>query len=229
MKFEKQVNAFIKSLRQAPETPVFNPWYDVDGAHDVSSKSPAIRTAQLRQYLTERQHAARLLLIAEALGYQGGHFTGIAMTSERILLGHKASAGVQPADVIRGLSPHRTSKPEVKTRGFSENTATIVWKAFFEMDVDPYSVVLWNGFPWHPYEPTEGLLSNRTPTRDELEFARPFLEQFLMLYPKTQIVAVGNHTETSLNALDISCVKLRHPAFGGATKFRRGLKSLTDG
>src|SRR5690625_7773411 len=83
-----QISAFTDSLKRTPRG-LFNPWFHHDREHDKSPESPAIRKRQLEAYLTERSNRARFLFIAEALGYQGGHFTGMAMTSERILLGHQ--------------------------------------------------------------------------------------------------------------------------------------------
>ena len=47
----------------------------------IGPEAPAIRREQLRRYLDERIGHARLLLVAEAAGYQGAKFSGIAMTS----------------------------------------------------------------------------------------------------------------------------------------------------
>ena len=178
--FDKRLDAFLDALRHAPPGPLFNPWYDVDKDHDLGKESPKIRLEQLRYYLKARP-TPRVLLIAEALGYQGGHFTGMAMTSERILLGHQGHRNITPEHVLPGLTPWRTSKPEIQEKGFNEPTATIVWGAVVNMGIPTTDVVHWNAVPWHPYKADKGLLSNRTPKPAELAAAAPLLKQFLAL------------------------------------------------
>jgi len=76
---------------------VFNPWHHRDPQHDAAAGAPVIRREQLASYMAERQKAT-VILLAEALGYQGGHFSGIAMTSERLLLGHLRHKGLRPGE-----------------------------------------------------------------------------------------------------------------------------------
>ncbi|TYP91931.1 Uracil DNA glycosylase superfamily protein [Fodinibius salinus] len=225
-----QLESLFKELKKTPEGAFFNPWFQEDAAHDQPEDAPNIRRRQLRTYLSERMGKAKYLFIAEALGYQGGHFTGIAMTSERILLGHHKSVHGIPADgAFTSIKPKRTSKPAVNKKGMSEPTATIMWKAIYQLGIDPYECVLWNALPWHPYDADEGLLSNRTPTNTELEKGYPALRAFLELYPDASIIAVGRKCEQSLDAFDISnYVPVRHPAHGGAPKFRRQMKKLIE-
>ena len=91
------INTFIDKLQSYQRENVFNPWRDYDPDTEIGPEAPEIRRENLRRYLELRQHA-HYLFIAEALGYQGGHFSGVAITSERILLGqHKA---VRPASVL---------------------------------------------------------------------------------------------------------------------------------
>lgn len=223
----KKLDSLFDLLKKTPKGDFFNPWYEQDEEHGRSKKGPAIRRQQLKIYLSERLDTAKYLFIAEAIGYQGGHFTGIAMTSERILLGHHKSVHGIPADgAFTSINPQRTSKPEVNAKGMTEPTATIMWKALYQMGIDPYETVLWNALPWHPYDPDAGLLSNRTPTDDELEKGYPSLEEFLNLFPDGKIIAVGRKCEQSLDALDVSYIPVRHPANGGAPKFRRQMKEI---
>ena len=81
------IETFIEKLQQYNKPLVFNPWQDYDPECDIGPKAPVIRAANFKRYLGLRRNA-HFLFIAEGLGYQGGHFSGMAMTSERILLGH---------------------------------------------------------------------------------------------------------------------------------------------
>ncbi|MCG2587819.1 uracil-DNA glycosylase [Rhodohalobacter sp. WB101] len=220
------IDEFISSLQNSPKG-LFNPWYHRDDKHDETKDAPEIRRQQLKTYLSERVETAKYLFIAEALGYQGGHFTGIAMTSERILLGHQEPKyGVRPDHVFQTIEPQRTSSPTVIEKGMSEPTATIMWGALIDLGINPYEVVLWNALPWHPYKPDQGLLSNRTPTADELDAGLDHLKSFMKLFEDVEMVAVGRKCELSLSQLGVDHIQVRHPANGGAPKFRRQVKNL---
>lgn len=209
---------FFKLLRATPATTVFNPWYQPDPEHDATRNAPDIRRAQLRAYLEERRQA-RIILLAEALGYQGGHFTGIPMTSERLLLGHLRSKGLGPEMVFAGPA-RRTSRESLKPDGFTEPTCTIVWSSLREAGLDPRAVILWNAFPWHPYKPERGMLSNRTPTDAELALGRPVLDALRAYVPSARLLAVGQKSGALLAGMGMAAQTLRHPANGGATLFR---------
>lgn len=212
------MRTFLRLLDSAPAGAVFNPWRHRDPLHDAGSNGPAIRRHQLRAYLADRRNAT-LILLAEALGYQGGHFTGIAMTSERLLLGHLRHKGLGPEMVFRG-TPRRTSREDIRPDGFTEPTATIVWGAMRELGLDPRGVILWNAFPWHPFKPGIGLLSNRTPSEDEVLLGRPVLLALKSLIPQAEVLAVGQKSAALLAAMGIAAPALRHPANGGAGQFR---------
>jgi hypothetical protein len=217
----------FNELKKTPAGPFFNPWFDQDTKHDISENAPQVRRRQLEAYLAERLKPAKYLFIAEALGYQGGHFTGIAMTSERILLGHHQPVhGIAADGTFTSIPRKRTSKKAVNAKGMTEPTATIMWKALHNLGIDPYEVVLWNALAWHPYDPKGGMLSNRTPTDAELKEGFPSLRAFLDLYPDRRIIAVGKKCEQVLDEFGTGYIPVRHPANGGAPKFRRQLKEL---
>lgn len=218
---------FFTALSNSPETDnVFNPWYDSDPKNDKHERTPDIRRRQFHQYLKERTGRARLILVGEALGYQGGHFSGIPMTSERILLGHQLERGVMPEHVFSEIPPERTSQPRIQPKGFTEPTATIVWGMFAVHSINTYSVVLWNIFPWHPFKSEKGLLSNRTPRKDELSKGIHPLRLLRENFKDARIVAVGNSALSAMQEYDIQCHAVRHPAYGGAPKFRRQMGEI---
>ena len=215
------IRNLVALLDTKPSGNSFNPWNEVDRENDIGPGAPKIRREQLIHYLEARVHCARFCLIGEALSYQGGHFTGIPMTSERILLGFQEKKGVHSEDVLPGLTPERTSKPEIMPEGFNEPTATIVWGSLLKAGFKGTDVVFWNAFPWHPFDPAKGILSNRKPTQGELSCGFEIMDAFLRLFSDTRPIAVGKVAASLLGRLKRDFDSVRHPAYGGANEFRR--------
>jgi hypothetical protein len=222
------VERFIRLLKKSPSGAVFNPWWQVDKQNDVVRNAPSIRRKQLAAYLRKRLGNVKLAVIGEALGYRGGHFSGIPMTSERILLGKKKDAGIEPEHVFSSIKPRRTSKPQECPDGFSEPTATIVWSSLLRLGLEPEHFVLWNAFPWHSFDPRRGVLSNRMPTRKERSAGLSVLKAFLDLFPYDEIVALGNVAASQLKELNVEFRCVRHPASGGAKLFRQQIGKAKD-
>jgi uracil-DNA glycosylase len=215
----KQLDDFAPLLKSSPSGAVFNPWWQIDKENDVTPHSPSIRRKHLAVYFRERLGKARLAIVGEALGYRGGHFSGIPMTSERMLLGKQQH-------ILTGIKPRRTSKPSVCPNGFSEPTATIVWGALLKIGVLPDEFVLWNAFPWHSFDPRRGPLSNRMPNKSERAAGLPVLKAFLELFPCEQIVALGKIAAAQLEQLGVNARCVRHPASGGAKLFRQQIARI---
>ena len=214
------IHKFMLRLKHSPVGPVFNPWWQTDQANDIGPRAPVIRRAQLRAYLSERVDKARLIVIGEALGYRGGHFSGVPMTSEQILLGKKQAAGINPTDLFAKIRPRRTSRPDKYPRGFYEPTATMVWSRLLQLGFGPREFVIWNAFPWHSFNPRVGLLSNRAPNKTERSAGLPVLEAFLELFQPDQVVALGKIAGAQLEQLEVTARCVRHPASGGARLFQ---------
>jgi len=213
MMSRNQVDDFLRLLKRSPSGAVFNPWWQIDEENDIGLHAAAIRRKHLAGYFRERLSQARLAIVGEALGYRGGHFSGIPMTSERMLLGKQRH-------IVAGIKPRRTSKQSVCPDGFSEPTATIVWGTLLRLGVRPDQFVLWNAFPWHSFDPHRGMLSNRMPNKSEQAAGVPVLKAFLHLFPCDQIVALGKIAAAQLQQLGVSAHCIRHPASGGAKLFR---------
>ncbi len=131
---------------------------------------------------------AGVLLVAEAPGYRGTRLSGIPLTSERQLTG----------------------------RGPAEATATIVHRTLAELGAEE-GVLLWNVVPTHPHRPGDAL-SNRAPTREEVEASRSFLQE---LAGGRRVIGIGRVAERALG-----CAYVRHPSHGGAAAFRAALVQL---
>ena len=224
----ESIERFIRLLKASPPGAVFNPWWQIDRQNDIGTNAPTIRRRHLRAYLRKRLDKAKLVVIGEALGYRGGHFSGIPMTSERILLGKKREEGIAPEHVLSSIKPRRTSKSRVCPNGFSEPTATIVWSSLLRFGLKPEEFVLWNAFPWHSFDPRRGLLSNRMPNKSERSAGLSLLKAFLDLFPCEEIVALGNVAASQLKELNVESQRVRHPASGGARRFRQQIRTIVN-
>ncbi len=227
-----KIDIFLDKLQSYQSPLVFNPWRDFDPSCDIGPQAPAVRIANLRRYL-ELRLRAKYLFIAEALGYQGGHFSGIAITSERILLGQHPDVSQQ--SVLGDWCYERTSNPESlflnnsqKLKGFNEPTDTVVWNALNRHGLASFDVILWNIFPFHPYK--EGkLLTNRTPSVAELDVGIEYARMLLELCPEMKIVAIGQKAAGTLNRYGVGCMAVPHPSMGGANRFRAAVAALLGG
>ncbi|HXU30712.1 MAG TPA: uracil-DNA glycosylase [Thermoanaerobaculia bacterium] len=199
---------------------IANPYRDEDGDLDRSGAAK-LRRKNLRIYL-ERVGVPRLVLLGEAIGYRGGRFSGIPFTSERQIAGEGEER--LPWTLRAGFKA--TSRhPSL----WLEPSGTIVWSALAALPDAPRGVLLWNAFPWHP-QGAAGALSNRTPERAMLRENLHILETLLSLLPAgARIAAVGRTAEVALGLLGATAVPLRHPAHGGATRFRSQLGELISG
>jgi hypothetical protein len=222
----KSIDEFLRLLKKSPSGAVFNPWWETDEENDIGRGAPAIRRNQLRAYLQKRFRKANIALIGEAVGYRGGHFSGIPMTSERLLLGRSKKVRLKSNDFFSHIKPRRTSNPERCPDGFSEPTATIVWGTLLQHSLKPDQFVLWNAFPWHSFDPRHGMLSNRMPNKSEQPAGLQVLKAFLELFQCEQVVALGKVAAAQLEELNVNAHCIRHPASGGATLFRTQIAKI---
>ncbi len=188
----------------------FNPYAGGDRERD------AVRRENLRLYLREMATAApTVMLVGEAPGYNGCHWSGIPFTSERQLVrGVAGHALFGPGKGYRWTS----GRPE----GYTEPSGTILWNIIGELPVLP---LVWNAFPLHPFK-KERELSNRTPTDAELEELSWVLRELSETFGIQRHVAVGRKAELVLGRLGFDCDAVRHPANGGKAACRAGLLEL---
>ena len=189
---------------------LFNPWKE-SLADDEPINTPQAKLERLAAHLDCRP---RFILCGEAPGYQGCARSGVAFTSERLLL-----EGAIPR--IPALSQRLTSR----RLPFSEPSATIVWKALYQVGIADVTL-LWNAVQLHPFNVGDHL-TNRTPKNHELVLGAPAMKLLSVAFPEAKIVAVGNKARDLIESMGIRTAgAVRHPARGGATEFTSGLAEL---
>ena len=104
-----------------------------------------------------------------------------------------------------------TSERQLTGAGPAEATATNGHRLLAALGVED-EVLLWNVVPTHPGDE----ISNRRPTRAEVEASSPFLHE---LTQGRFSIAVGR---LAASVLDVPYV--RHPSHGGAAAFEEGLR-----
>lgn len=188
---------------------LFNPWADIC-SDDLDTNGPAAKRARLARHL---DCDARFILCGEAPGWQGMRHTGLAFTSERL--------------VVEGAVPRvdeQGSRLTTREAPFAEPSATLVWRSLYALQIAE-QVVMWNAVPLHPFvigSPS----TNRTPTDGELGLGKQALQVLLAAYPKAQVIAVGKKAAEQLARLGVTpAAAVRHPANGGARAFAEGMQA----
>ena len=182
-------------------------------SYDVASNE--IRRNNLINYLLLMyERKPKVLLVSEAPGYLGMKLTGVPFSSERTLLNHPFYSG--------------NNNFRVEFNGFTEPSATIVWNV---LDAIGYIPLMFPAFPFHP-NGAGNPKSNRPPTDTELEIGEKYLRELIDIFGIKKFLAVGRKAESTLLKMNIVAPYIRHPANGGAKKFRAQIakgKSFTNG
>ena len=193
---------------------MFNPYRDTD-AHD-GPDAPALRQANLAAALDAVAEAGTpdVLVLAEAPGPWGCHFSGIPFTNERQLL--------DPEFPVTGTP---TSRQFAETgTPMREMSGGIYWDAML-----PHwgRFWTWNAVPLHPHKADQPL-TIRTPGVREVRRWHGLLQEMIGILQPRAVVAVGRKAEGALQAIGAEPTYVRHPSQGGATLFRTGIAEIWD-
>lgn len=201
----------ITDLLPAGRVGLFNPWRDVCPEDEIWN-SPEEKLVRLGEHFNTRP---KLILCGEAAGYQGKRHSGMAFTSERL---------VMEGSIPRIASPGK--RLTNRKLPYSEPSATIVWRTLYRLQLAEVTV-MWNALPMHPY-PGDDPCSNRTPTDAELEIGKAPLQMLVGAFPEAKVVAVGRKAEGLLASMGVTVfAAVRHPANGGATAFASGMADVS--
>jgi len=159
------------------------------------------------------KYETRSVWLGRDLGYRGGRRTGIALTDEYHLDVLKNTFGV--FGIIKATMGEDPTK---------ERTATEVWKVLSRIR-EP--VLLWNAFPFHPFDENEPL-SNRRHTAQEFEECRHILRKLFDWLNPTTVVALGADAEAAVLSIGHTCNRVRHPSYGGQTEFAREICKIYE-
>ena len=193
---DKKIKDFVSLLKNfdisiySRSKYIFNPWLNFDESDIL--KANEIRCQNLEKYLLNIENP-KYILIAESPS-KGARYTGIAMTSEKVINEYKL--------------PFQYTSANYKKYKKGESTANKVWKEIVKSD---NSFVLWNAFAFnihmHPNKWFE------TPLPEELIQNKNILEQFIDLYPNAKIIALGSTAESALNIIGVDNIEsIRHPS-----------------
>lgn len=203
----------LNILANYPDMPlVFNPWKDVD-KWDTYPAAAKRRVERLRLHFDRKD--VKLVLVGEAPGYQGCHFSGIPFTSERLLL----EGEVPGVPMVERIS--------CREKPWSEPSATVVWRMLKEVKLAEHTV-LWNAFPFHPFQ-TRSVYSNRKPTWTEISRTCHITRLVLGMYEDARVLCVGRVAQQLLLAMmGVPYPYLRHPANGGVPLFEQQLRNFVS-
>lgn len=197
----KRIQVFVENLAQQKVS------VNTTNQFSYEVVTNEIRRNNLIHYLLlMNERKPKVLLVSEAPGYLGMKLTGVPFSSERTLLYHPFYSG--------------NKKFKIEFKGITEPSATIVWNGLDSVGKIP---LMFPAFPFHPHK--EGNpISNRPPTDQELGIGERYLKELIEMFGIKKFLAVGRKAESTLLKMNIVAPYIRHPANGGATKFRIGLE-----
>jgi hypothetical protein len=222
MASHEAIEDFIARLSAVESSSIcFNPYNSGEAENDQ------IRRSNLKLYLNHMfTRKPSVIIVGEAPGYRGCHWTGIPISSEVAIMdkSHIFFSQIQGLCVVEDVTK-KARKP------YGESTATVMWK-FVDSLLRDDTPLFWNSFPFHPHK-MDDPLSNRTPKNDELEELSWSLTKMFEIYPSIKtVIALGRKAEKvlgtmkELKEMGLSFTYVRHPSQGGKNECEKGLKSV---
>ncbi|MEY9778406.1 uracil-DNA glycosylase [Arthrobacter sp. MW3 TE3886] len=204
------IRAFVDRLASVQTGP------DSQNFFDFAAAGNALRRRNLELYLQEMlDRRPDVLLLGEAPGFRGMRITGVPFTNRTMFEG--------PANEFGLFGPGKGYVLPADSEGIAaEPTATVMWQVLAELEFLP---LLWSAYPWHTHVAGRPL-SNRTPRASEAALGTPFWQALTEAFSIETVVAVGNVAHRSLQRSGFDVPKIRHPAHGGRSGFKRGLQEL---
>ena len=202
---------FVKDLTSLEFQDTFNPYAHRCQVHDHDDAPIRRRHMLLAMLKAAVDMDMDAIWIGRDLGYRGGRRSGLALTDEFHLHTHAARWGVRISRPTKGLA-------------VKERTATVIWDVLSQIEGH---VFLWNVFPLHPHEPADPF-TNRQHNARERRAGLKLLSALVDLLKPRRLIAIGNDAATAARGLsqDISVQKVRHPSYGGQTKFLTAIREL---
>lgn len=204
------LRSFAKSLAEIALENVFNPYANICSIHDREDAA-IIRRRNLSSYLIAAQAlGVDTIWMGRDLGYRGGRRTGLAFTDECHLL------------KVPKLFPGALLSRATHGNAVAERTAAEIWAA---LRMAPRPPLFWNVFPFHPHE-CGNPLTNRRFTRKELAEVDDLNASLIACFDIKSIISIGQDASQYANRFGISVRVVRHPSYGGAIDFRRGIANV---
>jgi hypothetical protein len=203
-------SSFVRDLAAVSLPNVFNPYSDTCDSHD--KKDAAVtRRRTLRTYLESALSiGVDTIWMGRDLGYRGGRRTGVALTDEVHLPElPKLYPGCQSSQATRGPA-------------LAERTAAEIWAVLRVLERPP---LLWNVFPFHPYE-TGNPFTNRRFTAKELREVDDLNATLISWLGIKRIIGIGQDAAQYADRFAVNVLTVRHPSYGGVNEFRAGIRTL---
>ena len=100
-----------------------------------------------------------------------------------------------------------------------------MWGQLAQQGLSPFQSILWNIFPFHPYKDGK-VLTNRTPSKAELDIGIVYAKMLLELVPGMEVIAIGQKAAGTLAKYGVACNIVPHPSMGGANKFKAAINTI---